>query len=150
MSNSTQSPNQLRPMQLSDTNIISELMRPSPDSGVAAGAASQHALCISVITVDELVFGLRCRGSARLLSWFDHFIEQVKVLEITSPVARRAGEMRAMLQGNGQVRTQADMMIAATAQVHGLTLVTRNTRDFDGCGVAVLNPFVTAMAAPAR
>ena len=102
-------------MQLSDTNIISELMRPSPDSGVAAWAASQHALCISVITVDELVFGLRRRGSARLLSWFDHFIEQVKVLEITSPVARRAGEMRAMLQGNGQVRTQADMMIAATA-----------------------------------
>ena len=150
MSNSTQSPNQLRPMQRSDTNIISELMRPSPDSGVAAWAASQHALCISVITVDELVFGLRRRGSAQLLSWFDHFIEQVKVLEITSPVARRAGEMRAMLQGNGQVRTQADMMIAATAQVHGLTLVTRNTRDFDGCGVAVLNPFVTALAAPAR
>jgi predicted nucleic acid-binding protein len=42
------------------------------------------------------------------------------------------------------------MMIAATAQVHGLTLVTRNTREFDGCGVAVLNPFVTALAAPAR
>jgi hypothetical protein len=137
-------------MQLSDTNVISELMRPSPDPGVAAWAASQRALCISVITVDELVFGLRRRGSARLLSWFDSFIEQVQVLDITAPVARRAGEIRALLQGNGQVRTQADMMIAATAQVHGLTLVTRNTRDFDGCGVAVLNPFVTPLANPAR
>ncbi|MEI8267275.1 MAG: type II toxin-antitoxin system VapC family toxin [Betaproteobacteria bacterium] len=130
-------------MQLSDTNVISELMRPSPDTGVAAWASSQRTLCISVITVDELVFGLRRRGSARLLSWFDRFIEQVQVLDISPAVARRAGEMRALLQSGGQVRTQADMMIAATAQVHGLTLVTRNMRDFDGCGVAVLNPFST-------
>ena len=41
----------------------------------------------------------------------------------------------------GQVREQADMLIAATAQIHALTLVTRNVRDFDGCGIAVLNPF---------
>jgi predicted nucleic acid-binding protein len=137
-------------MQLSDTNVISELMRPSPDPGVEAWAGGQLALCISVITVDELVFGLRRRGSARLLNWFDRFIEQVQVLDITPAVVRRAGEMRALLQGSGQVRTQADMMIAATAQVHGLTLVTRNTRDFDGCGVAVLNPFLTPLSGPAR
>jgi predicted nucleic acid-binding protein len=129
-------------MQLSDTNIISELMRPAPDPGVARWAADQAGLCISVITVDEIFFGLRRRGSPRLVSWFDRFIEQVQVQDITAPVARRAGEMRALLQGSGQVRTQADMLIAATAQVHGLTLVTRNTRDFDGCGVAVLNPFL--------
>jgi len=65
------------------------------------------------------------------------------VLDITPAVARRAGELRAFLQASGQVRTQADMLIAASAQVHGLTLVTRNTRDFDGCGIAVLNPFLT-------
>jgi predicted nucleic acid-binding protein len=131
-------------MQLSDTNIISELMRPAPDAGVQAWAARQNGLCISVITVDELVFGLRRRSSARLVAWFDRFIEQVTVLDITAPVARRAGEMLAQLQGSGQARTQADMLIAATAQLHGLTLVTRNTRDFDGCGIAVLNPFVSA------
>jgi predicted nucleic acid-binding protein len=129
-------------MQLSDTNVISELMRPVPDPGVEAWAAGQTRLCISVITVDEIVFGLRRRGSARLTAWFDGFVEQVQVLEIGLPVARRAGELRALLQASGQVRTQADMLIAATAQVHGLTLVTRNTRDFDGCGVAVLNPFL--------
>jgi predicted nucleic acid-binding protein len=128
-------------MQLSDTNIISELMRPAPDPGVERWAASQGRLCVSVITIDELVFGLRRRGSPRLLAWFDRFTEQVTVMDITMPVARRAGEMRALLQGHGQPRTQADMLIAATAQIHGLTLVTRNTRDFDGCGVAVLNPF---------
>lgn len=131
-------------MQLSDTNVISELMRPVPDPGVEAWAGQQAGLCISVITVDELVYGLRRRGSARLVAWFDHFIEQVQVLDITAPVARRAGELRAWLQASGQARTQADMLIAATAQVHGLTLVTRNTRDFDGCGIAVLNPFLTS------
>jgi len=130
-------------MPLSDTNVISELMRPAPDAGVVRWAEVQEALCISVITVDEIVFGLRRRNSPRLAAWFDRFIEQVKVLDITPAVARRAGEMRALLQASGQVRTQADMLIAASAQVHGLTLVTRNTRDFDGCGIAVLNPFLT-------
>ena len=43
----------------------------------------------------------------------------------------------------GIVRDQADMLIAATAQVHQLTLVTRNTRDFEGCGIGLLNPFST-------
>lgn len=133
-------------MQLSDTNVISELMRPAPDAGVEAWAAQQAGLCVSVITIEELVFGLRRRGSGRLVAWFDRFVEQVQVLDITAPVARRAGEMRAALQNHGQARTQADMLIAATAQIHGLTLVTRNTRDFDGCGVAVLNPFNGAAA----
>lgn len=129
-------------MQLSDTNVISELMRPLPDRGVESWAGQQTGLCVSVITIDELIFGLRRRGSPRLTAWFDRFIEQVTVLDVTQAVARRAGEMRAQGQDNGQPRTQADMLIAATAQIHGLTLVTRNTRDFDGCGIAVLNPFL--------
>lgn len=131
-------------MQLSDTNVISELMRPAPDPSVERWASQQAGLCVSVITIDELTFGLRRRGNPRLTAWFDRFITQVTVLDITMPVARRAGEMRAMLQGQGQSRTQADMLIAATALIHGLTLVTRNTRDFDGCGVEVLNPFAPA------
>lgn len=130
-------------MQLSDTNIISELMRPVPDPGVERWASQQAGLCVSVITIDELTFGLRRRGNLRLTAWFDRFITQVTVVDITMPVARRAGELRALLQGQGQSRTQADMLIAATAQIHGLTLVTRNTRDFDGCGVEVLNPFAS-------
>ncbi|MEQ9484212.1 MAG: hypothetical protein RIG27_18290 [Coleofasciculus sp. F4-SAH-05] len=49
--------------------------------------------------------------------------------------------MRGQLRTQGKPRSQADMLIAATAQVHQLTLVTRNIRDFEDCGILTLNPF---------
>ena len=69
------------------------------------------------------------------------WLQRQEVLAVTTDVARCAGALRGQLQLRGQTRTQADMLIAATAQIHALTIVTRNVRDFDGCGVAVLNPF---------
>jgi predicted nucleic acid-binding protein len=126
-------------MQLVDTNILSELMRPQPNAGVLAWLQGRERvnprLTISVVTVDEIMFGLSWHPMAGLLSWFDAFVQRHNVLPITSDIARRAGELR------GQTRTQADMLIAATAQIHALTIVTRNVRDFDGCGIGVLNPF---------
>jgi predicted nucleic acid-binding protein len=56
-------------------------------------------------------------------------------------VARRSAGLRARLRTLGKTRTQADMLIAATAAEHDLILVTRNVRDFDDCGLQVLNPF---------
>lgn len=64
-----------------------------------------------------------------------------KLLSLTPEIARRSGELRGKLRGKGKTHTQADMMIAATAQIHQLTLVTRNIRDFDSCGIPLLNPF---------
>jgi predicted nucleic acid-binding protein len=49
--------------------------------------------------------------------------------------------LRGQFQARGVTRSQADMLIAATASLHGLTLVTRNVQDFDGCAIAVINPF---------
>ena len=57
-------------------------------------------------------------------------------------IARRAGELRGQLLTRGRNRSQADMLIVVTARIHALTIDTRNVRDFDGCGVGVLNPFV--------
>jgi len=132
-------------MQLVDTNILSELMRPQPNAGVLNWLQGRERvnprLTISVVTVDEIMFGLSWHPTARLRSWFDAFVQRHAVLPITSDIARRAGELRGQLQASGQTRTQADMLIAATAQIHALTIVTRNVRDFDGCGIGVLNPF---------
>ena len=132
-------------MQLADTNIVSELMRKRPDPGVLAWREMVDAMyghiTMSAVTVDEIMYGLARKQDAGLQAWFDGFMSRIQVLTVTQTIACRAGEMRAMFSLRGVVRSQADMLIAATAQVHALTLVTRNVRDFDGCGIALLNPF---------
>ena len=132
-------------MQLADTNIVSELMRKRPDPGVLAWREMVDAMyghiTMSAVTVDEIMYGLARKQDAGLQAWFDGFMSRNQVLTVTQTIACRAGEMRAMFSLRGVVRSQADMLIAATAQGHALTLVTRNVRDFDGCGIARLNPF---------
>jgi predicted nucleic acid-binding protein len=63
------------------------------------------------------------------------------VLDVTPAVARASGELRAVREAQGRRVAMADMLIAATALTHGLTLVTRNLRDFEGCGVTLVDPF---------
>ncbi|HEY5281237.1 MAG TPA: type II toxin-antitoxin system VapC family toxin [Polyangia bacterium] len=127
---------------LCDTNVLSELARPAPNPGVLAWAAETKVVSISAITIDEVVFGLTLRPNIRVQAWFEDFLaNSCQVLDVTPAVARLAGAMRARLAARGQVRTQADMLIAASAAAHGLTVVTRNTKDFTGCGISVLNPF---------
>ena len=126
---------------LADTNIISELSRPRPNAGVLAWAQHISRLAISVISVDEIFFGLAWHPNARVRGWMEGFFQRHEVLAIDEGVARRADELRGQFVARGIVRGQADMLIAATAQAHQLTLVTRNTRDFEGCGIGLLNPF---------
>ena len=131
-------------MYLADTNIISELMRPVPHAGVLRWVEALDptaGFAVSAVSVDEILFGLTHKPRPRALALFNRLAARTTVLDVTETVARRAGEMRGLLAARGQVRSQADMFIAATVQVHALTLVTRNVRDFDGCGIAVLNPF---------
>ena len=126
---------------LVDTNVISELSRRAPDHGVLAWAGGVTRLAVSVISVDEVFFGLAWRPNARVLDWMEAFFQRHEVLTISEAIARRGGELRGQLAARGIVRHQADMLIAATAQARQLTLVTRNTRDFENCGIGLLNPF---------
>lgn len=128
---------------LCDTDVLSELCRPAPNEGVVAWARRLRVVYLSAIVVDEICFGLGWHPNQRVQRWFEAFLEEhCQVLPVTEAIARRSGALRGRLRARGLARTQADMMLAATAQEHDLTLVTRNVRDFDGCGVALLDPFV--------
>ena len=127
---------------LVDTNVVSELVRPRPNPGVLARAGALDVLTLSVVTIDEIFYGLAWRRNAKVLRWLEQFLEsRCRILEVTAAIARHAGTLRGQLAARGRVRSQADMLIAATATQHGLTIATRNERDFDECGVPVSNPF---------
>lgn len=127
---------------LIDTNIICELSKHSPDKMVLEWASSINRCALSVVTIEELYFGLTWRPNLKVMNWIERFIaEFCEVLPVTQSIAQRAGILRGQFQAAGITRTQADMFIAATASEHNLVVVTRNLKDFEGCGVALLDPF---------
>jgi predicted nucleic acid-binding protein len=132
-------------MYLVDTNVLSELPRPRPNVHVVRWLQRQTTVVLSVITVEELAYGVaRAPASQRpkLARWLDEILDSAaQTLDVTEAIAKAAGELRAARESAGRRVAQADMLIAATALVHGLTLATRNGRDFDGCGIAMVDPF---------
>lgn len=126
---------------LLDTNIVSEIARVRPNDGVLRWTNQMIEHAISTITVEEIHNGLAANPSLRIEAFMKAFFAKETILAVTSDIAARAGSLRGNFRRRGIIREQADMLIAATAQAHNLTLVTRNTRDFEGCGIALLNPF---------
>ena len=127
---------------LCDTNIVSELARPRPNPGVAAWGSNITSIALSVISLEEIIYGLSARPNQRIYNWFQAFLsDYCEIIPVTAEVAHRSGELRGTFRSKGITRSQADILIAATAQVHQLVLVTRNTRDFEDCGISLLNPF---------
>lgn len=132
---------------LLDTNVLSELARPKPDPRVIEFIRRSPVACVSVITLHELVFGAKRVPDQvkrrKLLKW----IEQIEtnyadsLIPITPAIARIAAGFRAEEQGRGRILHLEDALIAATTLEMGLTLATRNTRDFDSAGIALTNPW---------
>jgi predicted nucleic acid-binding protein len=117
-------------------------MRPAPESRVVRWAKRQDGFALSVVSLEEILFGLALKPNERVGRWFAGFVaEHCDVLQVTETIARRCAVLRAAHRAKGRQRTQADMLIAATAAQHALVLATRNVRDFDGCGISVVNPF---------
>ena len=127
---------------LLDTNIVSELARVHPNADVLAWAGQVTTHGISVVTIEEICNGLAANPSRRIEAFMSAFFAGETCYPVTSDIATRAGNLRGSFKRRGLVREQADMLIAGTAQAHGLTLVTRNVRDFDGCDIPLLNPFI--------
>ena len=134
-------------MFLLDTNVVSELRKAQADPAVVAWARSVPAykLYISAITLLEIETGilrLERRDPIQALplrNWLEaHVIPAFtgRVLSIDGAVARRCARLHVPDRSN-----ECDALIAATALVHDLTVVTRNTRDFAFSGAPVLNPW---------
>ena len=132
-------------MFLCDTNIISELARPRPSTDVTDWIANLEIIYISVISLEEIQFGIAARSNERLQNWFEKFIQtDCVILPVSEPIAIRAGQMRGDFRRTGKQRTQADILIAATALHHEFTLATRNVKDFADCDSLMLfNPFTS-------
>ena len=127
---------------LVDTNVISELARRAPIGKLLIWAEGVTSIAVSVITVEEIYFGLSWKPNQRISGWFEQFFSrQCTVLPVTDEIARIAGRIRGQFASKGRPRTQSDILIAATAQANKLILATRDTKDFDGCGIAVFDPF---------
>ena len=135
-------------MYLIDTVVLSELRKPQRDAGLVAWFEQQRTsdLFVSVISIGEIERGIARRRAAdpgfaaALAAWLDRVLalygERILPFELRS--ARRWGQLSAAI-GNDS----ADLMIAATAREHGLTVLTRNVSDFEPTGVPVLNPFTS-------
>jgi toxin FitB len=127
---------------LCDTNVVSEVMRREPDAQVKSWFEKLEEVTISVITVEEIVFGLRRMMLLEKEAWFRRFLGgPVRVVPITAEDALWTGERRGLLARAGRVATQADALIAAAAWRNGLILATRNVGDFEGFDIPLFNPF---------
>jgi predicted nucleic acid-binding protein len=125
-----------------DTNVISEIARRQPDERVLQWLAEVGRVSISAISVEELYFGMALKPNAHVQRTIEVYLDAyVTSHEVTATIAKHAGLLRGQLGQRGRVRSQADMLIAATAAAHGFTLATRNVRDFAGCGIALHDPF---------
>ena len=109
---------------------------------VVAWAEEVNIISISVITIEEIRYGLTWKSKPNVQTWFDKFIQtSCEILPITDEIADHAGRLRGQFAAQGFARAQPDMLIAATAYIHNRILVTRNIKDFQNCGLKLFNPF---------
>jgi predicted nucleic acid-binding protein len=135
---------------LLDTNVLSEAAKPDADEGVACflAEAPPLELALSVLTVGEIRRGIRLldpgRKRRRLEEWLSvALLRQFtgRVLPVDEAVALAWGRLSADARRSGRPLPVIDGLLLATAEVHDLTLVTRNERDCPDRGVPVLNPW---------
>ena len=143
----------MSPGFLLDTNVASELIRSNPEPRVAEWVYSkpQDSLFLSVITLGELRKGIALLADGKrkteLQRWFqDALVPSFsgRIVPVTERIGSQWGLFTAKRQSAGRPLAAADGLIAATASEHDLVLVTRNSKDFTGLDISLLNPWFAA------
>lgn len=125
-----------------DTNVISEVFKKKPSPKIMDWLSDQTEIVLSVITVEEVYYGLAWKNAQKQIAWLGDFIGyRCQVFPVTGKIAEQGGVLRGNLRRQGLTKSQPDILIAATAIHHGLGVATRNERDFKDCGVPIMNPF---------
>lgn len=131
-------------MYLLDTNIVSEARRNSPQALAWLRSVEPQGLYLSVLTLGEIARGIALKAKSdplaagHLAEWLQRLKKDHsdRILPISERVATEWGRLSAV-----RPRGDIDGLIAATAIVHDLIVVTRNVSDFDGAGVQIVNPW---------
>jgi len=132
---------------LLDTNVVSELRKPKPHGAVLAWleGVEDTQLHLSAVTIGEIQAGIEMTReqdetkASEIEAWLEMLASSYNVLPMDAATFRAW----ALLMHRRSDTVYEDAMIAATAKVHGLTVVTRNVADFKPFGVPILNPFTT-------
>jgi predicted nucleic acid-binding protein len=133
-----------------DTNVVSELLRPAPAVQVEAWLATQEGMAIHFTTVGEaeLRLGVAILPAGRRRTALSKAIEAIldedlrdRILPFDSAAARAFAAIAAARRAAGRPISQFDCQIAAIARARGAKLATRNSDDFQGCGVTLIDPW---------
>lgn len=136
---------------LLDTNILSELRRPRPEPNIVAFVAAQplESLHVSSVTLAEIRFGIELVSNANrraeLTNWLAFKVRPMfaqRVLPVTEDIMLKWRLLVEEGRKIGHTFSQPDLIIAATALEHGLTVVSRDTPDYERARVAVFNPWI--------
>lgn len=136
-------------MFLLDTNVLSDTTKQSPHPAVSAWSRAQRpsTLFISAVSLAEAGYGIERLAAGQkahgLRQWLNSVIVDFgdRVLPIDAQVALVQARIRRAAENAHRTMPAMDAFLAATAEIHGLTLVTRNVRDFEAWGGPVLNPW---------
>ena len=137
-------------MIILDTNVVSELMKAKPSQAVLAWIAhgDSSGYCTTSITQAEILHGVKLLPAGRRRRAIESAAEAMfatdfagRVLPFDSPAARSYAELVSDRRRRGRPISQFDAQIASIARVAGATLATRNVRDFEHCGIGVVDPW---------
>lgn len=136
---------------LLDTNVLSEVTKPNPDMRVLAwlDQLDEDRSFISIVSIAEIRRGVALMDERRkrdaLAEWLARDLPQRferRIIPVDEPVASAWGDLMGRAKRSGRGLSSMDGLIAATAVAHDLTLATRNTRDFEGFGIELIDPWI--------